>query len=367
LLVIAAGGTGGHMFPAQALAEEMLRRGWRVTLSTDPRGARYAGGFPAAVRRAVMASASFQQGGRLRRLAAPLLIGWGALSAVVAMLRDRPAAVAGFGGYPALPAMAAAVLLRVPRLMHEQNAVLGQVNRLFVRRVQAVAAGIWPVDVPPGTQVYHTGNPVRGAVRARAGSPYITPGDWPMDLLVIGGSQGASVLATVVPEALALLPEEVQGRLSVAHQVREADMAGARAAYDALGIRADIRPFFDDIPDRLATAQLVISRAGASSIADISVVGRPSILVPFPHALGDHQTANAQGLSDAGGAFVIAEGELTPDHLAGHIAAILQEPAGANAVAAAALAYGKPDAAAMLADIVEMIAAEARNGGTQGS
>ncbi len=348
------------MFPAQALAEEMLDRGWRVKLLTDARGARYATGFPAAVRRSVTPSASFSQGGWGRKLAAPFLILFGVVAAVVSMLRDRPAAVAGFGGYPALPAMVAATMLRIPRLIHEQNARLGTVNRLFVSRVQAVAIGCWPAEVPGDVEVYNTGNPVRAGIRARAGAPYISPGDWPMDLLVIGGSQGARTLSTVVPAALALLPEAVRERLTVAHQAREDDAAAARAAYDDLGMRAEIRPFFDDIPDRLAEAQLVISRAGASSIADISVIGRPAILIPYPHATGDHQTANARGLVEAGGAFMIAESELTPELLAGHIAAIIEEPDGANAFARAALAYGKPQAAAMLADLIDKIVFEAR-------
>ncbi len=360
LLIIAAGGTGGHMFPAQALAEEMLSRGWRVKLSTDPRGARYAGGFPAEVARSVVPSGTFSQGNILSKLLTPLKIAYGVLAAIFGMLRDRPAAVAGFGGYPALPAMVAATILRVPRMIHEQNGVLGSVNKLFVKRVEAVACGTWPTDIPPGVEAFHTGNPVRAAVRQRAAAPYITPGDWPMDILVIGGSQGARILSRVVPEALTYLPEELRERLTMAHQARDADMATARAAYDALGVRATVEPFFDDVPDRLAAAQLVISRAGASSIADISVIGRPSILIPYPFATADHQSANARGLAEAGGAFVIQESNLTAEVLAGHIAAIVGEPEGANAAAAAALSQGKPEAAEMLADLVGKIAFEAK-------
>lgn len=349
------------MFPAQALAEEMLRRGWRVKLSTDARGARYAGGFPPEVGRVVVAAGSFAQGSPLSRALVPLRVVAGVAGAVWSMLRDRPAAVAGFGGYPALPAMAAAWILRVPRLLHEQNGVLGKVNRLFVRRVSAVACGVWPTDLPQGIEAFHTGNPVRRAVLARAGAPYITPGDWPMDVLVMGGSQGARVLSEVVPQAMALLPADMRERLTIVHQARDDDMARARAAYDSLGMRAEIRPFFDDIPDRLAQAQLVIARAGASSLADITVIGRPAILIPYPHATGDHQTANAAALVEAGGAFVIAQSALTPEVLAGHIAAILGEPEGANAAAAASLGQGKPDAAEMLADLVGKIAFEGKS------
>ncbi|QHQ34050.1 UDP-N-acetylglucosamine--N-acetylmuramyl-(pentapeptide) pyrophosphoryl-undecaprenol N-acetylglucosamine transferase [Algicella marina] len=360
LLVIAAGGTGGHMFPAQALAEEMLDRGWRVKLSTDARGARYAGGFPAAVERAVVPSGSFAQAEGWRKALVPFKILGGLIGANVSFLRDRPDAVAGFGGYPAIPAMATAILQRVPRLIHEQNGVLGRVNGLLARRAAAVACGTWPTDVPDGVEAFHIGNPVRAAVKARAGSPYITPGDWPMDLLVFGGSQGAHVMMKV-PEALAYLPEELLANLTVSHQARDEDAAKVRAAYDSLGVRADIRPFFDDIPDRMARAQLVICRAGASSIADLTVIGRPSILIPYPYATGDHQTANAKGLVAAGGAFMIPESGLTPEVLSGHIAAILAEPEGANAAAAATLKFGKPDAAEMLADLVGKIAFERKS------
>ncbi len=360
LLIIAAGGTGGHMFPAQALAEEMLARGWRVKLSTDARGARYAGGFPAEVERVVLPSGSFSQGNVLQRALVPFKILVGIFGGLWSMFRDRPAVVAGFGGYPALPGLIAATVFCIPRLIHEQNGVLGRVNRFFVKRVEAVACGTWPTALPEGVEAFHVGNPVRGAVKARAGAPYITPGDWPMDLLVFGGSQGAHVMMKV-PEALAYLPEELLSFLTVSHQAREEDAAQVRAAYDSLGVRADIRPFFDDIPDRMARAQLVICRAGASSIADLTVIGRPSVLIPYPHATGDHQTANAAGLVAAGGAFAIPESQLTPEVLSGHIAAIIGEPEGANAAAAASLSFGKPDAAEMLADLVGKIAFEEKN------
>lgn len=355
LLVIAAGGTGGHMFPAQALAEEMLARGWRVKLSTDARGARYAGGFPAQVERQVLRSASFARGGVLAKALAPVQIGLGVVGAVVSMLRDRPACVAGFGGYPALPAMAAAWTLRVPRLIHEQNGVLGRVNRVFARRVNAVACGTWPTELPPGVEGLDIGNPVRGSIRAVAGAPYAPPADsGPIHLLVFGGSQGARIMREV-PEALAHLPGKLRSRLVVAHQARDEDAEYVRAAYDALDVAADIRPFFDDMPERLVQAQLVICRSGASTVADLSAVGRPSILIPFGAALRDEQTANARGLAEAGGAFVLAEDTVSPQVLAGHIEAILSDREGAAAAAAAAASLGKPDAAVALADLVEAL------------
>ncbi len=356
LLVIAAGGTGGHMFPAQALAEAMLARGWRVRLATDARGARYAGGFPQEVERSVTASASLSQGGLARRAAAPFTIAAGAAASIAAMRRERPDCVAGFGGYPALPAMIAATALQIPRLIHEANGVLGRVNRAFARRVDVVACGTWPTEVPEGATVVHTGNPVRGAVRAEQGATYVLPGDWPMGLLVIGGSQGAGLFARVVPEALRLLAPELCGRLRLAQQVRPEDMARTGDIYADLGIEADLRGFFEDVPMRLAEATLVISRAGASSIADITVIGRPAILIPYAAATDDHQAANARGLVEAGGAFMIREEELTAEGLAGHIAAILTDPEGAGAMAEASLAQGRPDAAEHLAGIVVELA-----------
>jgi UDP-N-acetylglucosamine--N-acetylmuramyl-(pentapeptide) pyrophosphoryl-undecaprenol N-acetylglucosamine transferase len=355
LLLIAAGGTGGHMFPAQALAEAMLARGWRVKLSTDDRGARYAGGFPAAVRVERVASATFARGGAAAKLLVPVRIAGGVLGALWSQVRDRPAVVVGFGGYPSIPALAAAWVLSRPRMIHEQNGVLGRVNRVFAGRVHKVACGTWPADLPPGLTGEPTGNPVRQAVLDRAAAPYIPPGAYPMSLLVIGGSQGARVLSEVVPAAVALLAEGLRANLRVAHQARDEDRDQAAAAYEAAGVRAEIAPFFADIPRRLSEAQLVISRSGASSVADISVIGRPSILIPFAAATGDHQTVNARGLRDAAAAVVVPEKALDASTLAGHIAAILEDPHRAETMARAALGEGKPDATARLVALVESL------------
>ncbi len=360
LLVIAAGGTGGHMFPAQALAEEMLVRGWRVKLATDARGARYAGGFPPAVERQVTAAASLAQGGLLSRIAAPFAIAWGTVSSLLSLRRDRPACVAGFGGYPALPAMIAALVLKIPRLIHEQNGVLGRVNRVFATRVDAVACGVWPTPLPEGARAHHLGNPVREAVLAQGDAIYIPPGDHAMTLLVIGGSQGAGMFARVVPQAIACLPEDLRARLRVVQQARPEDMARGQDAYADLEVEAELRGFFDDVPERLAEATLVISRAGAGSIADITVIGRPAILVPYPHATDDHQAANAAGLVAAGGAFMIREADLTPEGLARHIEAILTDPEGAEAMAYASHRQGRPDATTQLADLVQRLAQKGR-------
>jgi len=356
-LIIAAGGTGGHMFPAQALAEAMVARGWRVTLSTDARGARYAGGFPAEVRVEQVTSATFARGGPAAKALVPLRLAAGVSAALARMALDRPTLVAGFGGYPSVPALAAATVLGVPRVIHEQNGVPGSVNRRFARRVQAFACGTWPCALPAGVAAEHTGNPVRAAVHARAGAPYIPPGDYPMSVLVLGGSQGARILSDAVPAGLAALPDTLRAHLRVAHQARPEDLDRAVAAYDAAGIAAEVQPFFDDIPRRLSEAQLVIARAGASTVAELGVIGRPAILVPFAAALGDHQTANARALVEAGAAVMIPESRLTPEALADATETVLSQPDAAVQMAHAALDQAVPDARDRLVDLVERVAA----------
>ncbi|MDQ7079582.1 MAG: undecaprenyldiphospho-muramoylpentapeptide beta-N-acetylglucosaminyltransferase [Paracoccaceae bacterium] len=356
LLVMAAGGTGGHMFPAQALAEEMLAAGWRVKLFTDQRGARYVDGFPQSVEINVVDSATFARGGIMGRLLAPLRLLRGVLAALWRMLRDRPDVVVGFGGYPAFPAMAAAWLLRIPRMIHEQNGILGRVNRLFARHVHVVACGTWPTDLPSGVEGINTGNPVRSAVLSRESAQYIEPGDYPMTLLVFGGSQGAHILAEVVPAAVALLPENILRNLRVSQQARPEDLDFVRAQYAQIGIVADVEPFFDDIPARLVDAQLVVSRAGASSLADITVIGRPAILIPLAASIKGEQLANARGLVEAGAAEMIEEDELTALGLAHRLEAILSDGALANRMAQVAKSLGKPEATQTLSLLVEELA-----------
>lgn len=356
LALIAAGGTGGHMFPAQALAELLLSEGWRVSLSTDDRGARYAGGFPDAVERSIVRSATTARGGLMGKITAPLQIAAGVLAARGAFRRNRPAVVIGFGGYPTIPAMSAALTLGLPRMIHEQNGVMGRVNRMFAARVQRIACGTWPTDLPGNVTGVHTGNPVRQAVLHHAAAPYDPPGEGPLHLLVIGGSQGARVLSDIVPTAIAALPDDMRARLRISHQARAEDQARVTAAYADAGIAADVQPFFADVPERLAQAQLVISRSGASSLADITVIGRPAILIPYAAAAGDHQTANAQALAQAGAAHVHPESVLDAPGLTRDIRAILNDPAQASQMAAAALSLARPDAARRLYDLVTEIA-----------
>lgn len=355
LLLIAAGGTGGHMFPAQALAEAMLARGWRVKLSTDARGARYTGGFPHTTEIEQVSSATFARGGILAKAVVPFRIAAGIAAAKIKMLRDRPAVVVGFGGYPTIPALAAATILRVPRMIHEQNGVLGRVNQLFAKRVDAVACGTWPTDLSEGVEGIYVGNPVRNAVLERAGAGYIAPGDYPMEILVIGGSQGARILSDVIPPAIASLSMDRLRNIRVSHQARGEDEERVRTFYAENGINADVQPFFHDVPRRMTESQLIISRSGASSVADIAIVGRPSILIPFAAATADHQTANARGLVDVGAAILIPESQLTVQSVAEQISAVLDNPDGAMQMANAALTVGKPDATEQLVHMVETL------------
>ena len=350
-LVIAAGGTGGHMFPAQALAEAMLDKGWRVTLSTDARGARYTDAFPKAVDIRQVPSATFARGGLVAKALVPLRILMGVGAATARFLSDRPTVVAGFGGYPSIPALGAAWLLRVPRMIHEQNGVLGRVNEVFAPRVNKVACGTWPTALPGRVEGVPSGNPVRAAILEKAAATYPKL-DADISVLVMGGSQGARILSEIIPTAIARLPSSLAGRLRISHQARPEDAEAVKATYAKANISAEVASFFSDIPDRITDAALVISRAGASSVADISVIGRPSILIPFAAATGDHQTANARGLVEAGGALLIPETELDPGSLSEHILDILTTPEKAETMRKGALSHAIPDATNRLVTLV---------------
>lgn len=359
-LVIAAGGTGGHMFPAQALAEEMLRRGWRVALSTDDRGLRYAGGFPEAVSRHETRSATFARGGLAEKLKTPLRILAGAREAQGWFKQDRPSLVAGFGGYPSIPALVAAWRMGVPRILHEQNGVLGQVNRLFASRAQALAIGVEPLVNPPsGANIVYVGNPLRQAALEEAGRGYAPPAPGaPIRLLIFGGSQGAKILAEAAPGAIAALPDSLRQRLRLTQQVRPEQAEALAAAYRAAGVDAELSEFFTDMPRRIAEAHLVICRAGASTIAELTAIGRPSILAPFPAAAADHQTANARALETAGAA-IVSPDETLAARLPTQLLNLLEEPGRLTAMAAASASLGRPEAARDLADLAERIAAGA--------
>jgi UDP-N-acetylglucosamine--N-acetylmuramyl-(pentapeptide) pyrophosphoryl-undecaprenol N-acetylglucosamine transferase len=354
-VVLSAGGTGGHLFPAQALASELTRRGTRVVVMTDARGKNYGEAFPGAVIETVP-SASFASRSPLKLALAPLEILRGIAAAYIKLRRIKPAAVIGFGGYPSLPVMLAARLAGLPTAVHEQNAVLGRVNRFVGDGVHAVAASFPIVRFAPKDQnrIVFTGNPVRPAVVSAAQMPYEAPSaEGSIHLLVFGGSQGARALSEIVPQAIAKLPPALCARLQIVQQCRPEDINSVRSVYAEMGVQAELASFFSDMPQRIAAAHLVIARSGASTIGELSVIGRPAILIPYPHATDDHQTANADVLVKAGAAWAIQQRDLSADSLAALLTEIFADPAGLAAKAAAAKSAGQPDAAARLADMTE--------------
>ena len=358
VIVVAAGGTGGHLFPAEALAHELKERGWDVHLATDARAQRFAGAFaPDHVH--VIRSATI--GGRNPlALAKTFFTLWqGNLDARKLFQRLKPKLVAGFGGYPTLPPVYAASNMGIPTLVHEQNAVMGRANKGLASRVKAIAGGF----LPEGRGAYAaktiiTGNPVRPPVLVAAEMPYQPAGAGErFRLLVFGGSQGAQFFSKAVPEAIALLDAQERSRLLVTQQARKEDEADVREAYAGLGVTADVATFFNDMPARMADAHFVISRSGASTVSEIAAIGRPAMLVPFPHALDHDQAANAAALAAAGGCVVVRQSDLSPERLAEILRKAMNEPERLAAMAKAAKTVGKPHAARLLADLAEAIAA----------
>ncbi len=360
--MLAAGGTGGHLFPAFALAEELQRRGLTVDLITDMRGDRYGTGFPA---RTVHMVPSATLAGRNPVSAANtvLQLARGVRAASRILAEVRPGVVVGFGGYPTFPPLVAASLRRIPTMLHEQNAVLGRANRMLAKRVTAIATSFERTRLLEGAlaaKARFTGNPVRAVVVAAAEQAYLVPAaSGPFRVLVFGGSQGARYFSDAVPPAVAQLPDAVKGRLSLVQQCREEDLERTRSAYEAAGIRCELATFFKDLPERMAASHLIIGRAGASTVAELTVIGRPAILVPLPHALDNDQLANATRLAELGGGWCIEQKDLTSARLAAEIAALAGDPERLVAAAAAAKRQGRPDAVARLADLVESLAAGA--------
>ena len=342
-IVLAAGGTGGHMVPASVLADELARRGRRVVLFSDARGMGLPGVFQG-VEAHRLASGSPSRGGVSALPATVIGIARGVMGARAQLRRLGASIVVGFGGYPSLPALVAALALGLPTVIHEQNAVLGRVNRLLSTRVDRIATSYPAVGrlAPPlAGKVRLTGNPVRPEIAA-IGPARATP----LSVFVIGGSQGASILSRIVPGAIARLGRPVH----VTQQCREADLVAVRAIYHQANIAADLAPYFQDVPDRLGSANLVIARAGASTIAELTASGRASILVPLPSAMDDHQTANARALAEGGGAVLISEREFTTDRLFAELNALT--PDRLMAMAQGARDAGRPGAAAALADVI---------------
>jgi UDP-N-acetylglucosamine--N-acetylmuramyl-(pentapeptide) pyrophosphoryl-undecaprenol N-acetylglucosamine transferase len=359
LILLAAGGTGGHLFPAEALGVELIRRGFRVRLATDARALRYSGLFS---RDTIDVVPSATVRGRTPWSLAHTgaMLAAGTAVSLNLMRRLKPVAVVGFGGYPTLPPLMAARVFGVPGIIHEANAVLGRANRFLSSRVAAIATslpGVLDRDSQLAGKTTTVGTPMRPAILAAAAVKFAAPEPTgPFRLLVVGGSQGARVMADIVPSAIERLEPALWNRLLLTQQVREEDMERVRAVYDRLKIKAELAPFFGDLPARLASHHLVISRSGAGTVAELAAIGRPSILVPLPGSIDQDQFANAGVLAQAGGAMRIPQAEFTPDRLAAEISSLAAEPARLTAMAEAARTVGRLDAAERLADLVVKVA-----------
>jgi UDP-N-acetylglucosamine--N-acetylmuramyl-(pentapeptide) pyrophosphoryl-undecaprenol N-acetylglucosamine transferase len=359
LILLAAGGTGGHLFPAEALGVELIKRGFRVRLVTDARALRYSGLFSTDMID-VVPSETVRSRSPLSLARTGLMLAAGTAAAVRLMRRLKPRAVVGFGGYPTLPPLIAARLCGVPGLIHDANAVLGRANRFLSRHVNAIATslpGVLDRDPALAGKATTVGTPMRPAILAAAAVAYQPPQNTgPFRLLVTGGSQGARVMSDIVPGAIERLEPALWNRLILTQQVREEDMARVRAIYDRIKINAELAPFFTDLPARLATNHLVVSRSGAGTVAELAAIGRPSILVPLPGAIDQDQFANAGVLSQSNAALRIVQADFTPDRLASEISALAAEPQRLAAMAGSARAAGRLDAAERLADLVVKVA-----------
>lgn len=357
--MLAAGGTGGHLFPAEALGVALMKRGARVRLMTDSRAVRYGGLFTRDMMDVVPSETVRGRTPWALAYTGAMLAAGGAM-ALALLLRQRPKAVVGFGGYPTLPPLMAAKLLGIPTLIHDANAVMGRANRLLSTRVSAIATslpGVLDRDPELAGKATVTGTPMRPAILAAAAVRYASPdATGPLRLLVTGGSQGARIMADIVPPAIELLEPALWRRLVLVQQVREEDLARVRAVYDRLKIEAELAPFFTDLPARLASSHLVVSRSGAGTVAELAAIGRPSILVPLPGAIDQDQFANAGVLEKSGGAIRVPQAEFTPDRLAAEISALAADPARLTAMAKGARTVGRLDAAERLADLAAKVA-----------
>jgi len=351
-VVLAAGGTGGHMFPAEALAGALIAQGVEVVLITDKRGQAFGDSLPTVAVHRIRASRLPRH--TLDRVRAVLEMGLGALEARRKLRELAPALVVGFGGYPSIPTVLAASSRKIPIVLHEQNALLGRANRRLASRARVIATSFERVaKVPEGVATELTGNPVRQGIIAMRDRPYVAPvKDGRFSLLVLGGSQGARIFSELVPAAVALLPDALKGRLSIVQQCRPEDIELATAAFREAGVEAELSTFFADVPRRLDECHLVIARSGASTVAELGVVGRPAILVPYPFATDDHQSTNAEAFAASGGGWVISQRVLTPKLLADRLSMLLAQPDTLARAAEASRRHGRPDAAERLARLV---------------
>jgi len=350
-ILLASGGTGGHMFPAQALGEHLTAEGWKIALMTDSRGLKHAGKIPAETKIQVQAASisprrPFKAVGGIWKLLK------GVATAKKFIKEWKPDIVVGFGGYPAFPAIRAAQSLGLPTILHEQNAVLGRVNRVFAAKADAVVSGFDVLQkLPDGANWIPSGNPLRANILSASSSKYVLPKK-SINLLIVGGSLGARLLSETVPAAIAMLPDDLRSRLLVVQQTRAESLKMAQDIYDAAGVKAECAPFFDNIEDHLCKAHYVIARAGASSVSEIMAMGLPSLLVPLAIAMDDHQSVNAQPLKNLGAADILPESEFTAESLKSILMERLNDSSWLESAAAAARSAAKPDATGALARLV---------------
>jgi len=358
-ILLSAGGTGGHLFPAQALAGELNRRGWRVELVTDHRATHYGGDFPAAVTHTVPSGTPSSRN-PVVVVSSLFKLGLGLLRSILVLRRSQPAAIVGFGGYPTVPPLMAAWILGVPSVLHEQNAVMGRANGLLSRMCRKVALSFEGTRARAGALAKSVlcGNPVRDAVHEAATVPFEDiASDGPVRVLVFGGSQGARFFSDMMPEVFSQLSDDLKSRLQIVQQCRQEDLARVTEAYAPLGINVELAPFFSDLPRRIAHAHLIVSRAGASTIGELTVIGRPAVLVPLPGAIDQDQRANGTVLEQAGGAVMLDQSGITPESLAEILTDLVSDPQTLKTRAQNARSAGRPDAVERLADLTESVAA----------
>jgi UDP-N-acetylglucosamine--N-acetylmuramyl-(pentapeptide) pyrophosphoryl-undecaprenol N-acetylglucosamine transferase len=357
-VLICAGGTGGHLFPAESLALALKSRGWRIHLATDHRVEAYGQDFPAEAVHIIPSATITKSPVAAAKAMATLSRGFMAGRALIRRL--KPDVAVGFGGYPTVPPMLAATRAKVPTIIHDQNAVLGRANRFLAARVTAIATSFDKVGGTGrliGDRVVETGNPVRAAVLEAARVPYPERGAAdPFRLLVFGGSQGARFMSDLVPPAVAALSPELRGRLRIVQQCRAEDLGRVTEAYKAAGVAAELQPFFRDMPARIASSHLVVCRSGASTVAELAVIGRPAIMVPLPHALDQDQKANALVLARAGGGWMVEQRDMNQGRLSADLTDIMGHPDRLSLASQAARSTGRPDAVERLADLVERVA-----------
>ena len=352
--MLSAGGTGGHVTPAQSLGRDLISRGYAVELITDDRGMKYAPmfeGIPMHVVKAGTAGA-----GIMGKVGGAFKLGTGLAQASGILMKKRPALVVGFGGYPSVPGVYAAQMLNIPTVIHEQNAIIGKANAFLAPKAERIAISmpsVQGVNDADMTRVIYTGNPVRPSITALYTEPYpVLQDDGHLRVLIVGGSLGARVLSEIVPAAMAELPAEYRKRLDIVQQCREEDLLGVRAVYDKAGIDARLATFFDEIEEEYRAAHLVISRSGASSVSELTVAGRPAIYVPATYHADQQQKMNADAVADRGGGWVMTENGFTVEALRNRIELFFQNPEMLFRAAEAASGCGKPDSTRKLGNLV---------------